>query len=151
MPWSNSFLNSLARYGNGGVARGITDFPDYLNSGLPTNSSLTGGYQFNQGVLRNTLGGKENSNWWDNILGEHGWGNLALGAFGNLGQALMGMKQYGLAKQALKHNREQFERNYAAQRQTINTALEDRQRARVASNPGAYEPVESYMARNRVR
>lgn len=64
---------------------------------------------------------------------------------GGLG-AFMGMKQYGLAKEALAQSKRQFNLNYAAQKQTTNAALEDRQRARNASNPGAYQATDDYMA-----
>lgn len=80
-----------------------------------------------------------------------GWGGLALGGAQALGSLYMGMKQYGLAKDTLAANKAQFERNFEAQRQTTNTALEDRQRARVASNPGAYQSVGDYMNQNGVR
>lgn len=83
--------------------------------------------------------------------GQQGWGNLALGAASGLGGLLMGMKQYGLARDALSQSQSQFDKNYAAQRQTINTQLEDRQRARVAATNGGAESVESYLERNRIR
>lgn len=83
--------------------------------------------------------------------GQQGWGNLALGAVSGIGGALMGMKQYGLAKDALAQSQAQFDKNYSAQRQSINTQLEDRQRARVAATNGGAESVESYMERNRIR
>lgn len=92
--------------------------------------------------------------WWDRftgVNGQQGWGNLALGAAQGIGGLLMGMKQYGLAKDALAQSQNQFAMNYGAQRQTLNTQLEDRQRARVAATNGAAESVESYMERNRIR
>jgi hypothetical protein len=91
---------------------------------------------------------------WDNFLtkdGNQGWGSMALGGAQGLANLFMGMKQYGLAKKSLAQNKEQFERNYAAQRTLTNSQLEDRQRARVAANSGAYESVGSYMDRNRVQ
>lgn len=63
---------------------------------------------------------------------------------------IQGSKQLKLAQDQFKESTRQFDQNYAAQRQTTNTQLEDRQRARVASNPDAYESVDSYMKRNRV-
>ena len=57
----------------------------------------------------------------------------------------MGMKQYGLAEDALKEQKRQFNINYEAQRKMTNSQLADRQRARVASNPNAYESVADYM------
>lgn len=84
-----------------------------------------------------------------NTRDEQGWGGLAIGAAQGLGNLYLGMQQYGLAKDALANSRNQFERQYTAQRTLTNARLEDRQRARVASNPG-YESVDSYMNRNRV-
>lgn len=79
------------------------------------------------------------------------WGKTIFDGLGKLGSIYMGMQNYGLAKKSLKQQREAFEKNYAAQRQLTNAELEDRQRARVASNPTGYESVESYMAKNAVR
>ncbi|WNV46169.1 hypothetical protein [Pseudomonas phage PASB7] len=80
-----------------------------------------------------------------------GWVMPALG----IGQAVFGAiganRQQRAARDQLAESRRQFDMNYGAQRQSINTNLEDRQRARVASNPTAYESVDSYMERNRIR
>lgn len=65
--------------------------------------------------------------------------------------AYLGMKQYGLAKDQLAEGKKQFALNYDAQRTTTNSQLEDRQRARVASNAGAYQSVGSYMAANGIK
>src|SRR5690606_22740964 len=75
-------------------------------------------------------------------------GTQVLGGLGNL---YLGMKNYGLMKDQLRQSQRQFEKNFGAQRQTLNTQLEDRQRARVAANPGAYQSVGSYMDQNRIR
>lgn len=79
-----------------------------------------------------------------------GWAPTALG----VGQAIMGgiqgNKAMGLAQDQLKEGKRQFNLNYNAQKQTTNTQMEDRQRARVASSPGAYESVDSYMTKNKV-
>lgn len=79
-----------------------------------------------------------------------GWGAPALGAVAGLGNAYMGMQQLNLAKETLANNKRQFDMNYGAQRTTTNAALEDRQKARVASNAGAYQSVGDYMNKNRV-
>lgn len=84
----------------------------------------------------------------ENGVTTQGWGGTALGITQGLGNAWMGMKQYGLAKDQLAQSKKQFEMNYAAQQKTTNSALEDRQRARVASNPGAYQSVGDYMKKN---
>lgn len=83
--------------------------------------------------------------------GNQGWGNMALGAIGGMANLYLGLKQYGLAKQQLAEGKRQFELNYDAQRKLTNSQLEDRQRARVASNPGGYESVGSYMDRNGIK
>lgn len=80
-----------------------------------------------------------------------GWGSMALGAAQGLAGAYLGMKQYGLAKDSLKEGKRQFNLNYGAQKQTTNTRLEDRQRARVASNPTAYQSVGAYMNQNGIK
>lgn len=79
-----------------------------------------------------------------------GWGGLAIGGAQALSGAFMGMKQYQLAQEALSENKRQFGMNYENQRKTVNTELEDRQRARVASNSGAYQSVGDYMQKNGV-
>lgn len=74
-----------------------------------------------------------------------GWGGMALSAASGIGQSLMSMKQYGLMEDQLKEQKRQFDINYAMQKKSFNSQVEDRQRARVASNPGAYESVSDYM------
>lgn len=87
--------------------------------------------------------------WFGNSkAGTNGFAPTALGALQGLGSAYMGMKQYGLAKDQFDESKRQFELNYGAQKKLTNSRLEDRQRARVASNPGAYESVGSYMQKN---
>jgi len=96
---------------------------------------------------------------WGSMLGTEdangfktqGWGGMAIGAASGLLNGYMGMKQYGLAKDQLEEGKRQYDANYAAQRSTTNASLEDRQRARVASNSGAYESVGSYMNKNGIK
>ena len=70
---------------------------------------------------------------------------------GALGNVWMGMQNYGLAKDSLKEGKRQFNMNYGAQRDSTNTLMEDRQKARYASNPNFYEPPTPYMEKNRIR
>lgn len=81
----------------------------------------------------------------DGLLGQ------GLGAAQGVLGAYFGMKNYNLAKQSLAQGREQFDRNYAAQRTTTNASLEDRQRARVSSNASAYQSVGDYMNKNGIK
>lgn len=93
---------------------------------------------------------------WQGILGGkqadgttvNGWGSTAVGAGQSLLNAFMGMKQYGLMEEQLDESKRQFDTNYAAQQKLTNSRLEDRQRARKASNPGAYQSVGSYMKKS---
>jgi len=73
------------------------------------------------------------------------YGGLALGALQGAGNLFMGMKQYGMAKDALSESKRQFGLNYDAQRNLTNSRLEDRQRARLAANPNAHKSVDEYM------
>ena len=73
-----------------------------------------------------------------------------ISAIASLTSAYMGMKQYGLAKNQFDFQKQAYDENRLAQATNYNTEIKDRQRARVASNPGAYEPVGSYMDKNRI-
>ena len=80
-----------------------------------------------------------------------GWGGMAMGTASGLANLFMGMKQYGLAKDTLAQNKEAFQKQYDANRQMTNASLQDRQTARVASNPGAYQSVGAYMNQNGIK
>lgn len=80
-----------------------------------------------------------------NGIKTQGWGGMALSGLQGLGNSYMAMKQFGLAEDALKEQKRQFNINYEAQRKMTNSQLSDRQRARVASNPNAYESEVDYM------
>lgn len=83
-----------------------------------------------------------------------GFGGLALGAAQGAASTYLGMKQYGLAKDSLKQNKREFNLNYDANAKLTNSRLEDRQRARVASQAGSpnssYQSVSDYMSKNGV-
>lgn len=127
-------LNTM---GSGGVNLYDSKALDILSPDLAPNlNKLT---QPGSGDSRSNFGGKD------------GWGNTAIGGLKALASTFLGMKEYGLAKQTLEENKRQFQLNYDAQKKMTNTRLEDRQRARVASNAGAYQSVGDYMATNGVR
>lgn len=91
----------------------------------------------------------ESSPWsMEGAFGKFGWAPHAINAASGLMQGFIGMKQYGLGKQQLAENKRQFNMNFDTQRTLTNSQLRDRQRARVASNPGAYESVDAYMNQN---
>jgi hypothetical protein len=127
--------------------KGATASP--VGSSIPSWASGDGGqalmpeaYDGWKAFQRAVLGGRDQKG-----NQEMGFGGLAIGGISALGNLYMGMKQYGLAKDQLNFQKSSFERNWEASKSTTNSALEDRQKARVASNPGAYESVGSYMGK----
>jgi len=119
-----------------GVVPGITGVMGGLNTPAVADKGMFGGM----------LGSTD-----ANGVRTDGWGGMAVGAASGLVNAFMGMKQYGLAKEQLAEGKRQYDANYAAQRTTTNASLEDRQRARVASNSGAYQSVGDYMNKNGIK
>lgn len=74
-------------------------------------------------------------------------GGLLVGGFG----AWNGYNQNKLMKQNLQMQASQFREQMDISKQNINRNLEDRQRARVAGNPQAYESVSDYMKKYGVK
>ena len=146
--YTPSNFDMLSSYGAQPSYGGVTGAGIRSNTGQVSSLGQTG------------LGGPLGSNgaaaggggsMWDGMLGtstQQGWGGMALGVANGAMNAWMGLKQYGLAKATLAEGKRQFGLNYDAQRRTTNASLEDRQRARVASNAGAYQSVGSYMSQN---
>lgn len=135
-----NYLDSMLNYG--GPAQSIATDTDVM--------SRLGNFNFAAGAespgffsMQGLLGGTD-----ANGVKSAGWGGAALGALQGLGNLYSGMKQYGLAKDTLNENKKQFELNFGAQRKSVNSRLEDRQRARVASNPTGYQSVADYMKTN---
>lgn len=87
---------------------------------------------------------------WNSPTG-FGYASLGLQGLGSLANAFMGYKQYQVAKDTLKENKRQFNMNWGAQKALTNAQLQDRQAARVASNPNAYTPVDVYMNQNGIK
>ena len=155
MPSPYSSLGGLGQLGSG--TYGAPPMEMYSQPVLPQDWSanamqVANGAGFNSGAnaMNNTRDLSGSSSWTDGKLGPNGWGGMALNAAGGLMQGFLGMKQYGLAKKTLEENKRQFQMNYDAQKQSTNTRLEDRQRARVASNSGAYQSVGDYMGANKI-
>lgn len=79
-----------------------------------------------------------------------GWGMPVISTAFGLGNLYLALKNYGIAKDSLKFQKDAFNKNYTAQRNLINSSLEDRQRRRVQENPNA-TPVDQYMAQYGVK
>lgn len=98
-------------------------------------------------------GGGLFSSFLQNPDGSGGWGSAALDTFSGLSNAWLGMQQYGLAKDALKHSKKQFSSNFNAQATTHNADIEARQNARIlsaGSGSGQYQSTADYMDKNRI-
>ena len=76
-----------------------------------------------------------------------GWAMPAVQTFSSLANAWLGMKQYGMAKDALKEGKRQFDMNYDANKKTVNESQESRQVARLDATGGrVHTPVAQHMA-----
>lgn len=76
-----------------------------------------------------------------------GWAMPAVQTFSSLANAWLGMKQYGMAKDALKEGKRQFDMNYDANKKTVNESQEARQIARLDATGGKiHKPVAEHMA-----
>jgi hypothetical protein len=141
-------------WGNPLTTNQYTGQPDYLASLSPTIAPLGNNVP---ALGESGAGGGGFSDWFNNsgILGSkltdgtqvQGWGMPALNVASGLTNAYFGLQQYNLAKDTLNQNKKQFQLNFDAQRKTTNASLADRQNARVASNPGAYQSVSDYMGK----
>ena len=78
-------------------------------------------------------------------IGQQGILAPAISGLTSIANGYLGMKQLGLAQDQFNFQKDAFNKNWAAKKATTNSALEDRQRARVASNSGAYQSVGDYM------
>lgn len=116
-----------------------------MNPAAAPGAGVGPGAEMNFGNLWGAMGSTNKDG-----MRSDGWGGLAIGGAQALSGAFMGMKQYQLAQEALSENKRQFSLNFDNQRKTVNTELEDRQRARVASSPSAYQSVGDYMQKNGV-
>lgn len=134
----NSLNQSMGMYNSGNIAS--TPMQNFdLPVGVSGGGVPAGDPSFLDGMIGYTdaQGNKVN-----------GWGGLALGAAQTAVSGYMGWKQLQLAKSQLKESKRQFNLNFGAQQKLTNSRLEDRQRARVAYDPGGYESVSSYMQKN---
>lgn len=125
---------------------------DQLNQSNLGVDLMGGAPQLGLGTPRGNTG----SSWWDSLFDKtdangiktQGMAMPAISAASALMSGILGWKQLGVQKDALKQSKKEFEMNWGAQQKTINSQLEDRQRARVASNPNAYQSVGDYMNKN---
>lgn len=72
-------------------------------------------------------------------------GQLGLGGVNSLLQGYLGFQNLSLAKKQYQSQLDQFNKQWDANKKLTNASLADRQAARVASNPNAYQSVDDYM------
>ena len=134
--------------GTTGGGDGLVNFPGFGgggSAGAPVSGG--GGGMFGNMFNRQSMFGGTDMN---SGVSSGGWAPVALGAGQAIFGALQGNKATKLAENQFKEGKRQFDLNFNAQRSTINSQLEDRQRARNASNPTAYENTDDYLRKNRV-
>lgn len=145
VPEITDFSKTLSSWGQRSAGGGI----DFKMGEIPTNSFGLG----------NITPGSGEGNWQSKWLGgtnaqgmqTNGIIPVGINALSGLTSAYLGWQQFNLAKDQLAQNKKIFNLNFGNQAQSVNTQLEDRQRARVAGGGGAYESVDSYMAKNAVQ
>jgi hypothetical protein len=158
-------LKNMLGYGKQAPSQNM--YNNVLGSGQAINPSAysvagqVGGFDPTQSLIQSAVPGTgqaDGGGLFSNFLDttdkngtKQGWGGLALGAAQGLGGAYLGMKQYGLAKDQFNESKRQFNQNFDTQAKLTDNRLEDRQSARVASNPGAYQSVSEYMKKNGVQ
>lgn len=133
-------LASLFGYGRPSGGK-FENYGNWTNQSQFAQDDPMGSFMVDKGILQSPIG---STGFLDKMGGTKGL-MTGLGALGGLSNAWLGMKQYGMAKDALKEGKRQFQLNYDAQKKLTNSQLEDRQKARVASNPNEYESSYDYM------
>lgn len=132
---TDSSFSTLGNYGNssfyGGFNLSNAGYPDSLGTSDPSTMQILSGYKDAKGNQVNGMAG------------------FGLAAVQGLWNGYLGMQQLNSYKTALKQSQDQFNKNYAAQAQTTNASLEDRQRARLATG-GNYQSVGDYMNQHRI-
>lgn len=135
-PGSGGFLpNDPGNYGSAPGMGSNGYVPLDINNSLASGFNLSGATEALKPSFMDSMIG---------TTGAPGWGGMALGAVGGLASTYLGMKQYGLAKQSLAQNKDQFNRNYKMQKDLTMSRLKDRQESRVRSGSG-YQSVGDYM------
>jgi len=148
--WSMGGLNTPSS----SVMGGFTPQNNNAMSGMDLNFGWSpdtpGGAGINDFSRGLDVGGGNGGGGMD-FLGADGWGNLALGGIQTGLGAYMGFKQLGAAKDQLNFQKESFNKNYEASKQTTNTQLADRQKRRYAENPDHYKSESEYMKTNGIK
>lgn len=134
---------------------GLSMYPSLWDQGsvAPSLDSMSTGFtssanSFNAAPINTPTG---SGSFLDSILGGTGemsglqMGQLGLGGVTSLLNGYLGFQNLGLAKKQYQSQLDQFNKQWDANKKLTNASLADRQAARVASNPNAYQSVDDYM------
>lgn len=134
---------------------GLSMYPSLWDQGSmsPSLDSLGTGFTNSANTFNNTslTGSGSSGSFLDSILGGTGdmsglqMGQLGLGGVNSLLQGYLGFQNLSLAKKQYQSQLDQFNKQWDANKKLTNASLADRQAARVASNPNAYQSVDDYM------
>lgn len=134
---------------------GLSMYPSLWDQGsvAPSLDSMSTGFtssanSFNAVPINTST---DSGSFLDSILGGTGdmsglqMGQLGLGGVTSLLNGYLGFQNLGLAKKQYQSQLDQFNKQWDANKKLTNASLADRQAARVASNPNAYQSVDDYM------
>lgn len=134
---------------------GLSMYPSLWDQGSmsPSLDSLSTGFTNSANTFNNTslTGSGSSGSFLDSILGGTGdmsglqMGQLGLGGVTSLLNGYLGFQNLSLAKKQYQSQLDQFNKQWDANKKLTNASLADRQAARVASNPNAYQSVDDYM------
>lgn len=129
----SSLLHNLFGGGSSGATGTVPATPGMTGTSIATDAAPN---SFNTPTVSGVLG-----------TGMSGLqlGQLGLGLGNGLLNGYLGFQNLGLARKQADQAQSNWNKQWNANVKNTNAALEDRQKARVASNPGAYESVDSYM------
>ena len=134
---------------------GLSMYPSLWDQGSMSSSldNMSTGFTNSANTFNNTslTGSGGSGGWLDSILGGNGdmsglqMGQLGLGGVTSLLNGYLGFQNLSLAKKQYQSQLDQFNKQWDANKRLTNASLADRQAARVASNPNAYQSVDDYM------
>ncbi len=110
-------------------------------SGMPQARNPIG-FNTNQ-----NMGGSPNSSMFSQqgMFGDNGWFMPAVNTAMGFGNLYMGLKNYGLAKDSFKLNRDAMKTNLANQSKLVNRQIQSRQEFVNKYNPERAEDINTYM------
>ena len=142
-PYIQGYQPGKAPMSNFGMPLGVSaDSMNNMQAASQLANTTSGGFS---GLFGNFLPSIDNGK-----MSSMGWGMPLINMGSSLLNGYLGFKQLGLAEDSLNFQKDAFSKQFENQRTLTNAELRDRQAARVASNPTAYQSVDDYMKANAV-